>query len=132
MRQISRFTQINEIHTMTTQIEYALMSANVYGNYPDVNGKNPVRSGNNNLPVPNGWSQIATPDYKLNTPDTGFMASVYTTGSEVELIGVRLKFPQSEFSTFPYGPPFSPDPPRLPPPRHPARQQPAGYLFNAR
>lgn len=68
---------------MTTQIEYALMSANVYGNYPDVNGKNPVRSGNNNLPVPTGWTQITTPDYKQNTPDTGFMASVYTTGSEV-------------------------------------------------
>jgi hypothetical protein len=47
-------------------------------------------------------------------------------------IGVRLKFPQSEFSTFPYGSPSPPDPPRLPPPRYPARQQPAGYLFNAR
>ena len=77
---------------MTTQIEYALMSANVYGNYPDVNGKNPVRSGNNNLPVPNGWTQITTPDYKQNTPDSGFMASVYTTGSEVVIgasTGVR-------------------------------------------
>jgi ABC-type Fe3+ transport system substrate-binding protein len=68
---------------MTTQIEYALMSANVYGNYSDANGTNPVRSERNNLPVPNGWSQITTPDYKQNTPDTGFMASVYTTGSEV-------------------------------------------------
>jgi Ca2+-binding RTX toxin-like protein len=82
VRKISRYTQIEE-HTMPTQIEYALMSANVYGNYPDVNGSNPVRSGNNNLPVPNGWSQITTPDYKQNTPDSGFMASVYTTGSEV-------------------------------------------------
>ena len=68
---------------MTTQTEYALMSANVYGNYPDTGGTNPVRSGNNTLPVPTGWTQIGTPDYKQNTPSTGFMASVYTSGNEV-------------------------------------------------
>ena len=70
---------------MTTQIEYALMSANVYGNYPDANGINPVRAGRNNLPVPTGWTQIATSDYKQNTPATGFMAS--------KVIGVRVKLP---------------------------------------
>ena len=57
---------------MATQTEYALMSANVYGNYPDTNGTNPVRSSNNNLPIPAGWTQISSVDYKQNTPNTGF------------------------------------------------------------
>ena len=72
---------------MTTETEYALMSANVYGNYPDTNGANPVRSERNTLPVPTGWTQIGTADYKQNAPNTGFMASVYTKGKE--LIGVK-------------------------------------------
>lgn len=68
---------------MVTRIEYALMSANVYGNYPDTVNVNPVRSGNNTLPEPTGWTQVGTPKYKQNTPDTGFMASVYTNSNEV-------------------------------------------------
>jgi hypothetical protein len=69
---------------MPTQIEYALMSANVYGNYPDVGPVNPVRSGPNTLPVPDGWTQMsAASGYKQNDTSTGFMAGVYVSGSQV-------------------------------------------------
>jgi hypothetical protein len=58
---------------MPTQIEYALMSANVYGNYPDIGPVNPVRSGPNTLPVPDGWTRMsAASGYKQNDTSTGF------------------------------------------------------------
>jgi hypothetical protein len=48
------------------------MSANVYGNYPDVGPVNPVRSGRNTLPVPDGWTRMsAASGYKQNDESTG-------------------------------------------------------------
>jgi hypothetical protein len=64
---------------MPTQIEYSLMSANVYGNYPDpdVGSINPVRSGPHTLPVPDGWTQMSIASgYKQNDTTTGLMAGV--------------------------------------------------------
>ncbi|CAN7482561.1 hypothetical protein [Polaromonas sp. LjRoot131] len=62
---------------MPTPIEYSLMSANVYGNYPDVDPVNPVRSGRNTLPVPDGWTQMSVASgYKQNDKSTSFMTGM--------------------------------------------------------
>ena len=58
---------------MTTTLEYALLSANVYGNSRD------VRSTQNTLPTPDGWVAL---EPKLVLPD-GFMATAYRRGSEI-------------------------------------------------
>lgn len=58
---------------MTTNLEYALFSANVYGNSPD------VRSAKNTLPYPDGWQPIGTPAVLSD----GFMARAYQKGSEI-------------------------------------------------
>ena len=71
---------------MPTHIEYSLMSANVYDNYPDseFGTTNPVRSARNTLPVPDGWTQMnEASGYKQNDTSTGFMAGVYVKGNEV-------------------------------------------------
>jgi Ca2+-binding RTX toxin-like protein len=69
---------------MPTQIEYGLMSANVYGNYPDIDAVNPVRSAPNTLPVPDGWTQMdAASGYLQNDTSTGFMAGVYVKDNEI-------------------------------------------------
>ncbi|CAN7482511.1 hypothetical protein [Polaromonas sp. LjRoot131] len=64
---------------MPTQIEYSLMSANVYGNYPDpdAGSANPVRSARNTLPVPDGWTQMSVASgYKQNDLSTDLRAGV--------------------------------------------------------
>ena len=58
---------------MTTNLEYALFSANVYGNSPE------VRSPMNTLPRPDGWQAIGT---KVVLAD-GFMARAYQKGTEI-------------------------------------------------
>ena len=62
---------------MTSVTDYALMSANVYGNSPD------VRREQNTLPEPEGWTPLNDSTYKVNDTSTGFMARVYVNGSEV-------------------------------------------------
>lgn len=64
---------------MTTTIEYALLSANVYGNKNEITAPDDtVRTTRNTLPVPDGWEIRA----KLFLPD-GFMATAYQRGSEI-------------------------------------------------
>nr|WP_319566450.1 hypothetical protein [uncultured Rhodoferax sp.] len=58
---------------MTTNLEYALFSANVYGNSPL------VRYEQNTLPIPDGWDPIGTPVILSD----GFMARAYQKGSEI-------------------------------------------------
>src|SRR5215467_6809386 len=77
------FTNIHKLvgHTMPTSIEYALLSANVYGNSPAL-----VRSPQNTLPVPDGWTDLHVGvDGVLPTGSTatGFMASAYQRGNEI-------------------------------------------------
>lgn len=44
---------------MTTTIEYALLSANVYGNKNEITAPDDtVRTTRNTLPVPDGWSVL--------------------------------------------------------------------------
>ena len=63
---------------MITRPEYALLSANVYGN------SDLVRTQRNTLPVPEGWTGLdATSGYLINDTATGFMARVYMRGNEV-------------------------------------------------
>ena len=58
---------------MTTNLEYALLSANVYGN------SDKVRSAKNTLPYPDGWQPIGTPVVLSD----GFMARAYQKGGEI-------------------------------------------------
>ena len=60
---------------MPTDIDYALMSANVYGN------SDAVRKSRNTLPFPDttGWTKLA----ELNIIADGFMATAYTNGTDI-------------------------------------------------
>ncbi|HND03742.1 MAG TPA: hypothetical protein PKL10_15555 [Nitrospira sp.] len=63
----------------TTIEEYALFSANVYGNKNEITAPDDmVRSTRNTLPVPDGWSVL----YQQVRSD-GFMATAYQRGNEI-------------------------------------------------
>lgn len=63
---------------MATLIDYALLSANVYGTSPD------VRNQRNTLPIPDGWTTFGQASgYQIDDHATGFMAGVYVNGNEV-------------------------------------------------
>lgn len=57
---------------MATDLEYALLAANVYGN------KGSVKHPRNTLPTPTGWTEVAR-DVSWN----GFMANAYRNGNEI-------------------------------------------------
>jgi len=64
---------------MTTTIEYALFSANVYGNKNEITASDDsVRTTWNTLPVPDGWTVL---DQEFQRD--GFMATAYQRGSEI-------------------------------------------------
>ncbi|MFA5242120.1 MAG: hypothetical protein WC029_15095 [Sulfuricella sp.] len=64
---------------MTTTIEYALLSANVYGNKSEITAPDdPVRTTQNTLPVPDGWDVL---DQQFRSG--GFMATAYQRGNEI-------------------------------------------------
>jgi hypothetical protein len=78
---------------MADLLDCALLAANVYGNKP--NPPDIVRSVNNTLPVPEGWTPLLNPTTggwtwaNQNNPRSGvtanygFMARAYTNGSEI-------------------------------------------------
>lgn len=57
-----------------TDIDYALFSANVYGNKNEytTSGSDIVRSTQNTLPVPDGWNVLSS-----KVKADGFMAKAY-------------------------------------------------------
>jgi hypothetical protein len=62
---------------MPTQIEYALMAANVYGVSPQ------VKSTANTLSEPRGWLPVDPP---RTNPSTGFMARAYRNALTNEVV----------------------------------------------
>src|SRR2546425_5329852 len=65
---------------MPTTIDYALLSANVYGN------SKAVRDPRNTLPTPDGWTRLPiTPSDVLasGSTATGFMARAYQNGNDI-------------------------------------------------
>ena len=61
---------------MPTTTEYALFAANSYG------VSTLVRSSQNTLPIPGGWTPLVVNDYTTALPD-GFMARAYLRGNEL-------------------------------------------------
>ncbi|MDD2742794.1 MAG: DUF4347 domain-containing protein, partial [Rhodocyclaceae bacterium] len=61
-----------------SQLEYALLAANIYGT------SDLVRSDQNTLQLPTGWTQLTGSNYLVNdSTGSGFMGGVYTNGNEV-------------------------------------------------
>ena len=67
------------------ELVYAQLAANVYGQANADGAQNEVRSRQNTIPVPAGWTVIATRDTRDLGPDqdTGFLAAAYTNGTEI-------------------------------------------------
>src|SRR5947207_2313179 len=66
---------------MPTTLEYALLSANVYGS-KDIGGRTSiaaVRHPRNTLPAPDGWTPLGPPTVLSD----GFMAQAYQRGTEI-------------------------------------------------
>ncbi len=63
---------------MASDIDYALMAANAYGN------SQLVRDPQNTLPAPNGWSRL--PIEPLSVTPTGFMASAFRNDTTGEIV----------------------------------------------
>jgi hypothetical protein len=64
---------------MPTQLEAAQMAANVYGNLSS------VRTYQNTIAIPTGWSSDAAthPEFVKVDTGTGFMARAYQRGNEI-------------------------------------------------